>query len=187
MEIKNLIFLLFLFPLFSWGIQYQPTSSVKRHEISLNFDLRLSKEKNLWKKFSSKSLTWTVLIPEFNDFIPSPYKNIFTPGVDLGFLFFDEKNKNTDVCPVDKEGYQGAWHLGVLGKIDYFEPVKFFGSLGLTRGNCVKKKDLFDVSLKQELSHYLSYGMFFSLKLLDKSSVYALDQDYGVNDSRNKT
>ena len=36
--------------------------------------------------------------------------------------------------------------------------------------------------ISSSLSHYVSLGLNFSLKLFDRKAIYNLDEDYGIND-----
>ena len=177
---KNFFLFLCLgfFASFSWGqAQYQPVSSLERHELAIDFPFSLKS----WKGFSA--LKYTVYFPEIFALAPSPYNQIFTPGLQAGILHTlgpNQTGKNYGHCGAKKT--LPPYHIGFKGKISYFELLRPFFELGFTQSLCYAPK-----TSKIKLSHYVSFGLFLSLKTLDSSSIYSLDQDYGINDLGLKT
>jgi len=115
--------------------------------------------------------------------LPDPYKQVLMPGIQTGInrSKLKEFGTNNGVC--DKPNFHPTvYHFGLKGKISYFEVLQPFSELGIARFFCHSKKYSSFSKSKTQLNHYVSYGLLLSLKILDKLSIYALDQDYGIND-----
>ena len=190
MEIKQRLFLFCLccFSSPSWSdIQYKPLSSAERHELSSGFSTK-DWQKKLLKNLPAVFLKYTFYFPETEDLLPESYKKIFIPGLSTGaFLRAWDKGKNYGICKVNAGIHSVAYHLGLKGKSSYFEFLQPFGEFGLARSFCYAKNSSKNPKANLKLSHYFSYGFSLSLKILDKTSIYVLDQDYGINDIGIKT
>lgn len=115
--------------------------------------------------------------------LPEPYEQVFRPGIQLGLnrSFPKELGANGGICD-NSNLHPSVYHFGLKGKIPYFEALQPFSELGVARFFCHSEKYSRLSKSKTQLSHYVSYGLSLSLKVLDKLSIYALDQDYGIND-----
>lgn len=190
---KNLcFFFLYLFSTLSWGqMQYAPLASVERHELSSGFSVSI---KNWQENPSSKIfpvffLKYTLYFPEISSYVPKPYQKIFIPGFTAGANLFrsQKQGKNYGICKTDEGIYPSTYYLGLKGKMAYFEFLQPFAEFGLARSSCYSKNFSKFFKAKRKLSHYFSYGFFLSLKILDRMSIYTLDQDHGINDVGVKT
>ena len=179
-------FFLFYFCFFSplsWSqIQYRPLSSFERHELSSGFSISTKNgQKGLSDHLPVFFLKYTFYFPEMSVILPEPYKNFFIPGFQAGTNLFRTK-KNYGICDIKENIHSGAYHFGLKGKSPYFEFLQPFVEGGLARSFCYSKNLSKTSKAKMKLSHYFSYGLFLSFKILDRESIYALDQDYGIND-----
>ena len=169
----------------SWGqIQYNPLSSAERHELSSGFSVS---KKNGQKSLISLPvffLKYGLYFPEIESVLTEPYKKAFIPGLQMGINLFQAQQivKNYKICGTGSNILSAAYYFGIKGKSSYFEALQPFAELGLARSFCYTKNFSKISTAKIKLRHYLSYGIFFSLKIFDKAPVYALDQDYGIND-----
>lgn len=187
MNIKKHIFI-FCLCFFSQGAwsdnQYRPLSSVERHELSAGFSISL---KNWEEKMSEAlpvfSLKYSLYFPEVNFLLPEAYHNLLVPGLQLGWDFIQSQSAKRDygLCTLEADTHSSALHFGLKGKNSYFEFVQAFVSGGWAQTFCYSK-ELSKKPVQKKLSHYFSYGLFLSLKILDRFAIYALDQDYGIND-----
>ncbi len=183
MKIKKLfvLFYLILLPLPLWAeTQYKPQSSFERHEFSFGSSISLTSKPK--KALSVPFLKYTLYVPEISNLLVEPYNKIFTPGLSAGANLFlsKDRSKNYGICE-SEEVYPLVYHLGLKVKVPYFEFFQPFAESGLARSSCYSKNIKVFKSQKK-LSYYLSYGLFLSLKILDRVAVYTLDQDYGIND-----
>ena len=183
MKIKKTLFLFSLcfFPLFLWSdLQYKPLSSFERHELSSGFS---PSSKNSKEAAHSFFLKYSFYLPEIENFLPEPYQKIFLPGFHAGInLFRRTAGKKQALCKTSPGTYSSAYHFGLKGKITYFEYVQPFTEWGLARSLCHTKYFSRIHSVKTKLSQYFSYGLFASFKILDRESIYSMDQSYGIND-----
>ena len=193
MKTQKNLFLLYLcfFPLLSWAqIQHKPLSSIERHELSAG----LSISKKSWQEYRLGKppvlfLKYALYFPGISNFSPEPYNKLFRPGLSAGVNFFRSKEEEKyKFCEATgKKKHSSAYHLGFKGKIPYFEFFQPFVEGGLARSFCHSKKFSHFFKAKKKLKSYFSYGFSLSLKILDKISIYTLDQDYGINDIGIKT
>ena len=178
-KIYLLISLAFLPQFLGANLQYKPLFSPERHEFSSGwaFSMRNTKQDGYFIKYA-------FLLPEgLNIFSPFLSKNFFVPGLSFGANSFPiYKSKQFEkMCGKDMEFFLPL-SLGIKANLPYYELVKPFGEIGLTHSMCyIKNFSKIDKSQKK-LKYYLSYGLLLSLKILDKSNIYSLDQDYGLND-----
>ena len=189
---KNLFLLcLGFFPFLLWGqIQHKPLSSPERHELSAGLSIsKKSWTENLLRKSPAFFLEYALYFPEILNSIPEPYNKLFRPGLSAGVNFFKSKNEEKyRFCETtSKKPNSSAYHLGLKGKIPYFEFFQPFAEWGLARSFCHSEKFSHLFKAKKKLKSYFSYGFILSLKILDKISIYTLDQDYGINDIGIKT
>ena len=193
MKIKKILFLLclYFFPLISWSqTQYAPLASIERHELSASFSI----SKKAWqtsrlRKLPVFALKYALFLPEISNFSPEPYNKFFTPGFSAGLnLFRKQSHTNYELCEsTNQNHFSAAYHFGLKGKIPYFEFLQPFAELGLARSFCYSRYFSNFFKAKKTLQHYFSYGFSLSLKILDKISIYTLDQDHGINDIGIKT
>lgn len=172
--------------------QYKPFSSLQRHEISLGDTFNkgfLDRIEGIgtFKDPDGLFLEYGFLLRELNQYIPKPYQNIFVLSLNAGVSVLDkEYGKNYDEQPSFCEDAQSLIYNGALkGKLDYFEYIKFFAEWGLTKSSCIDYTDLKNFKFKpasKATEYYYSVGGFLSFKVLNKTSIYSLDRDYGIND-----
>ena len=181
MKIKKMFFLFglcFFHPLLWSQVQYTPLSSSERHELSSGISLSPKSSK---ETLSSFFLKYSTYFPETEDFLPEPYHNILIPGLQAGInLFSREAGKKYALCETGT--YPFSYYFGLKGKSSYFEYVQPFAEGGLARSFCYFNGFSKFKKAKTSLSQYLSYGLFVSFKILDSSSIYSMDQSYGIND-----
>ena len=176
---KAFFCLLFVSSFSGAEIQYRPISSVEKHELSSGFGFSIKKWRESFKnKFF---LNYVFYFPELSRFYFPDLNRIFIPGLQAGVNFF-KTQKNYGICPSRKDIYSSAYHTGLKGKSAYFEWGQPFVGIGLLKTFCYAKNFSKNFSPKSRLSYYISYGLLLSLKILDRSSIYAMDQDYGIND-----
>lgn len=181
------IFSVVFFSQFVWStIQYKPLSSNERHELSFGFSVSKDnwRDNLLLKNLPSGFFIYTAYLSEIpSAFIGKPYSDIFIPGFQVGTNVFRKKNPDVDygLCSADKASHSFAYHFGLKGKSAYFESLQPFVGWGLARSFCLQKLSKISKS-KMQLGQYVSYGLNLSLKILDKDSIYTLDQEYGIND-----
>ena len=180
-----LILFCFVSP-FSWGqVQFQPLSSVERHELSSGFSVSIkNRQKKLLDNLHVFFLKYSLYFPEMDALWSPAYKKILIPGLQAGMSLFRSlgTGKNYGLCKADEGIYSSVWHLGLKGKSAYFDFIQPFVEGGLARSLCYSKNFSKTTTAQKKLSHYFSYGLFLSFKILDRSSIHALDQDYGIND-----
>lgn len=176
-------FFLFVFVNISWGeIQYKPLFSMERHELSSGLSVNIKKwHKDQTEKFPIFFLKYSLYFPEVGQFFPDTYKHLFIPGLQTGFNLFKTKQKY-DLCETGPGILPFTYHYGLKGKSAYFEFFQPFAEWGWAQSLCYSKNLSTTVKTKIKLRYYFSYGVFLSLKVLDRHSMYALDQDYGIND-----
>ena len=173
---------LFLFPQLLWSdIQFKPLSSPENHDLSAGLSVPLKKTGKTNKLGSS--LEYTLYFPKIISLYPPDYKNIFIPGLSLGINSSEigEEGYFYDTCKKNKKLYFLAWHIGLKGKIPYSELIQPFGELGFTRSLCYARNFSKTYTPQTKFKYYLSYGLFLSLKILNKIAIYSLDNDYGIN------
>ena len=178
---KQLAIVFCLLPFLCWGeTQYKPISSVERHELSIGFSGFPDTSKGLLRQYPF--LKYGIYFPEVTSFLPSDYQKTLIFGLQSGINVFQGQQKD-DLCSfkeVQKRQYAGALHLGLKAMSKYFDFVQPFGEAGLAHSFCYSFSSL--QASEKQLSYYYSLGLFLSFKFLDKSSIYSLDQDYGIND-----
>ena len=175
------VFLIFCFPA-RGVIQYRPVGSLERHEIAGGWAVA----KPLEGVFSSSQnkaffLDYSLYFPEVTALLPQPWQKIGAPGFALGGAFFRQGGA---LCPEGgKTPFFGSFGFKV--RVSYFEKILPFMEYGLSRAGCA----VFDFDKKPEyapapvkVKTYFSIGLNLSLKIIDRKSVYNLDQDYGLND-----
>lgn len=181
--VQMICFAPLLLSFLSYGdVQYKPLSSVERHELSSGFALNTKKwqEKNS-EKLPVFFLKYSLYFPEAGILLPTDYQKAFLPGLQAGFnIFWDQKRYG--ICESTPGLRSFAYHLGLTGKIAYFEFLQPSASWGWARPLCYFTNFSKSSQAKVKLNSYFSYGLFLSLKILDRHSIYALDQDYGIND-----
>ena len=212
MKIKIFVvcFVLGFFSFSLWGqVQYRPIPSFERHEISSGFSFSLGitgdgvlengienlsekKEiKNLSENFHNFFLKYAFYFPEVNSLFLESYQDVFIPGLVIGMnLFRDQKTfsslegikENYGICEANDSIYPLNYYLGLKGKNNSFEFFQAFAEFGFVRSLCYSTKLSKGFDPISQLSYYLSYSFFFSFKILDKMAIYALDQEYGIND-----
>lgn len=184
---RNLfLFLLCLFPqILLAQIQYQPLASSERSGLSLGVSPFLKKEeKKLLSRFPVWFFTYNLYLPEVSRLLPEASKDRLTPGIELGASFFDTEDslQNYNLCSPEKTGLRSmAYHLGLMGKANYLNILQAFVGGGWARSLCYFSGFKQTDSPQKELSHYLSYGLFLSFQIFDRSSIYSMDQEYGIN------
>lgn len=188
MKMKKYLFLFFLcFSPLSWGqMQHKPLSSVERHEVSSGVSISIKnwQENPLSNIFPVFFLKYVFYFPEVSDYFPKSYERIFIPGLVAGANLFrsQSKGKNYKICKMNEGIYPSTYYLGLKGKSAYLEFLQPFAEVGLARSSCYSKNFSKFAKAKKKLNHYFAYGVFLSLKILDRTSIYSLDQDYGIND-----
>ncbi len=188
MRIKKILFsLCFILPMSLQGqIQYKPQPSTERHELMTGFSIFTGSfewKKDFFSNFPAFFIKYNLYFPEIESVLPSGYEKVFVPGLQIGSHFFKwlkgSEGENYNLC---RTAYPIAYHLGLTAKMAYLEDIQAFVGGGLARSICRSQAEPRVSNDKRDLNHYLSYGFFLSFKLLDRSGVYSLDQDYGIND-----
>lgn len=170
----------------AWGmIQYKPISSIERHEIAIGWAFK-TPIKKFASRYRATSLNYSLYFPELTALLPEPWSNIGAPGLSLGAKIFKEGAKL--LCTKEKEEALFT-HLGLKARFPYFETLIPFVEYGMGWMNCIQNLTLdkeaetfkhFPGPIK--VKAYFALGLNLSLKILDKKSLYNLDQDYGLND-----
>ena len=191
---KVLLSLIFFTPLFSVGeLQYRVEGSQERHEIAGGlFNYPVTKN-YVPKSTSGAYLDYSFYFPEIHDLLDNQFK---TYG-QLGFTgkVYAFSNANGEIQDVEAEGlcvsgsdYPAVFLFGTKARIsylEYFNPSIEYGWTFIHCGSKLDVKNLKSFNLKSidsSLNRYISIGLDVSLKLFDRASVYALDEDYGIND-----
>ena len=200
---NTVILCLFCFP--SWGtIQYRPIGSPERHEIVGGWTLEdpfrnfadddkiiLSPAQENGNSLNSLAaskrayfLNYSLYFPEATTLFPKPWDKIGAPGLSLGARLFQ---KGGELC-AEKESYPLFTHLGLKARFPYFEEVIPFVEYGMGWLGCVhnlkleKNKSFKYSPTLTKIKTYIAVGLNLSFKILDRKSIYSLDQDYGFND-----
>ena len=162
-------------PLYSSAeVQYEPFASPERHELSFS----LFSYKPFSKKIviSPYSFAYALYITELDQFLPEKTRKIFALGLSAGLSFFKSKaDGGTErICHSDSSSSL-AWRTGLKAKIRYFF-LQPFAEFGFADSDCRQK------GVEKRFESQFSFGFSLSLKVLDPSAIYSLDQDYGIND-----
>ena len=182
MKIKKICLLtvLLFFPKFlGASAQYQPLSSPERHELSSGWTFSIKKKQN---GFFFK---YALYFPEVsNTFINSEYEKIFIPGLSFGVSSFNIQKDRLfyEMCKKNTKSRFLPLSLGLKAKSSYYELIQPFGEFGLIQSQCYAKDFSRIDDSQKKFKYYLSYGVLLSFKILNKSDIYSLDQDYGIND-----
>ena len=179
----TVLLLSFSFP--SQGnIQYKPISSPERHEFTGGFAFKTPLP-NFASRHRALSLNYSLYFPEVTALLPEPWNHIGAPGLNLGATLFKVGYK---LCTQEKEQPLFT-HLGLKAKISYFETIIPFAEYGMGWMSCIqnltlnKEAEVFKHSQGPlKVKTYFALGLNLSFKILDKKSMYSLDQDYGLND-----
>lgn len=181
-------FALFVAPVLVFAqVQYQPLSSVQRHELSISASVK-SQDSNFHFNLKQKNLNYAIYFPELVSLLfPSQKKGWFIPALSMGFHGFkkDDTQKLHQTCqPASDLLGLIPGYIGFKGILTYLELIQPFAELAYARFLCYKKNPQKMSFYKNNTlwSWYHAYGVFLSLKLLDKIGIYSLDQDYGIND-----
>ena len=184
----TLLFTFFILSLLcfpSWGlIQYKPISSPERHEITVGWSFK-KPIPNFASQHRAFLLNYSLYFPEITALLPKPWNDIGAPGLSLGARLF---KKGHSLCNNEKDQPLFT-HLGFKTKISYLETVIPFAEYGMGWMSCVQNLTL-DRSAETfkrssgpiKIKSYLALGLNLSLKILNKKTIYSLDQDYGLND-----
>ena len=197
----HIVISLFLcFP--SWGIiQHRPIGSPERHEIAGGWTLGdpfVDDDKVILtpnQKNGNPSpnpvagkrayfLNYSLYFPEVTALLPKPWNKIGAPGLSLGARLFQ---KGGELC-IEQEQQSLFTHLGLKARFSYFEKVIPFVEYGLGWLGCVqnlkldKDKPFKYTPTSTTMKTYAAIGLNLSFKILDRKSIYSLDQDYGFND-----
>jgi len=182
----KLFLTLIFFSFYSWGeIQYKPLSSIERHEVSFGYSVAIKDWKNkktLEKKLPVVSLNYSLYFPEISHWIfPDNFKNLLILSVS-GTGNKLRGQKTYGICGTNTDRQSSMAQFGFKIKSALLETFQPFVEWGWAKPFCHSKN--FSEFDKPEIQFksYLSYGFFVSFKLIDRHSIYALDQDYGVND-----
>ena len=170
------------------AVQYRPIGSPERHEITLgrSFENPFSSRKTRLSKQPGYFLSYDLYLPEINSLLlPEKWRRIGYMGFTVSGSLY--QNKKTDSLCGGKKLIWPA-RAGIKIKMSHFEMAAPFVEYGLSRVGCVGKKSKFNEILKSvknnplKLKTYFSIGLNMSFKILDRKSIYTLDQDYGLND-----
>lgn len=165
-------------------IQYKPLSSQQKQEISSGFSL-FRNNLNLEQLESPPAffIKYSFYIPELSEMFLDSYKDFFIPALQAGIHVFRNTSgiKAYNLCDSTQTSHSLAYHIGLKGKIAYFDLFQPYAELAWAKNFCSKKFSTIN-SPQKKLKHYFSYGALLSLKIFDKESIYELDQDYGIND-----
>ena len=164
--------LVFCFP--SRGvIQYRPVSSLERHEIAGGGGAN----KTLF-------LDYSLYFPEITAILSEPWKRIGVVGLSAGGTLLPKDNRHCGAGAGGKKTPLFA-HVGFKVRVSYFEKILPFMEYGLSRAGCVmfdQNKDPKYFPALRKTQTYFSLGLNLSFKIIDRKSIYSLDQDYGLND-----
>lgn len=199
----HIVISLFLcFP--SWGvIQYRPIGSPERHEIAggwtfgdpfHNFTdddkvslLPAQKDGSSSPSLANKRayfLNYSLYFPEVTALLPKPWNKVGSSGFSTGARLFQ---KGEGFC-TEKGQSPLFTHLGLKAKFSYFEEITPFLEYGLGWLGCAqnlkldKDKPFKYTPTSTKIKTYIAIGLNLSFKILDRKSIYSLDQDYGFND-----
>ena len=170
----------------TWGmIQYKPISSIERHEIAIGWAFKTPIQ-NFASRYRADSLNYSLYFPEVTALLPEPWSNVGAPGLNLGAKLFNKEAKL--FCTKEKEQTLFTY-LGLKARFSYFETLIPFVEYGMGWMNCIqnltfdKEAETFKHSPGPiKVKAYFALGLNLSFKILDKKSLYNLDQDYGLND-----
>ena len=182
---KNFLFimgLIFCFESQATITQYTPIASPEHHEIFISKIFHLQKDP--FDLAESWGFNYDFYLIEINSMLPREYQNIFFVGVHLGASLTQEGS--TSCSPASSHlVYRG----GLKSKLTFFEYVKPFVEYGYMQDVCLKNFSMetwqqagFADSSQNLQGQYVSAGLSLSFKILDRVSLYNLDQDYGLND-----
>ena len=169
---------LFIFnPSFA-NTQHKPLTSPLNSAVSTGFIFEPSVGK---KPFFSKKggvfLNYTYYFSSWDNRLPKKYQGYLDWGLRGGTgFFFPSRNFCTDTPYHKPLLAQAGVQLRVV-HWEYFQP--FVGG-DLNHLFCYRK--LKDVQSSMKLDYGFSFGFSLSLKVLDRSAIYSLDEDYGLND-----
>ena len=163
-------------PVFA-NLQHKPLATPLNSSVSTGFIFELSKGKvPFFSKKGGGFLDYTYYFSSWDNWLPKKYQGYLDWGVRAGTgLFFPSRN---GCSPYYKPLLAQAGAQMRLVYWEYFQP---FAGVNLNHLFCYRKlTDAQSSSVK--LDYGLSFGVSLSLKILDRSAIYSLDEDYGLND-----
>ena len=161
--------------------QYKPTASSLNHNVSfgMSFEPDSGKIENPFSGKGGGFLNY-YYFPPWDKWLEEKYLGYVLLGFGGGIeQFFHSPGLCSKGLRNKPLIARGGLHLrGVFW--EYFQP--FIGG-GVSQMFCHDSlKNIGLGSKKIKLSPYMSLGLAISLKVLDRASIYNLDEDYGLND-----
>ena len=192
MIFRIFFFSLFLFPCISFGdLQYRPTGSVERHDLSVGFFMYPFKVENLIDSNSGYFLDYSLYFPEIHKLFRNKYKHFGQLGLTAGVYVFDSTDTNSKIKNTCLEDIHQPllFQFGMKARVSYlenFSPVFEFGWASLACSSELSLENIKSIQFKSTdsslFNKYVSLGLDISFKVFDRRSVYNLDEDYGIND-----
>lgn len=191
-------------------IQYRPIASPENHAVSIGIskdffsrgDVVFLPENRKQNPQLIPPLGRTIsyhFVPSFlNQYLKIEQEEALKVGLSTGahIFFMEEVQQHLQTYCGETQFNPAVFYGGLKVFMSYFESIKPFVEYGLAQATCVKlgspsseeagvEERLADSAIKESslsLDSYFSAGVFVSFKLLDKMSIYSLDQNYGAND-----
>ena len=172
--------LIVFLPFFSWGdLQYRPDGSAENHEITLGL-FKYSFDVKDWKELGKEGyfVDYSFYLSSIHRLFENKYKHFGRIGFTGGARVLEGAFQN--------EG--SFFHLGIRARVSYLENIlplfEYGGRVAHWSrwGEGSEKSQAMKSFISSSLSHYVSLGLNFSLKLFDRKAIYNLDEDYGIND-----
>ena len=177
---KNYIFL-FWFCIFNFAsgtIKHKPIASPLNHSVStgMAFEPYFTDREKLFGSNQGVFLNYTYYFSSWDNLLPKNYRGYLNWGLEGGTKLF----RNTPVLCKQKAVPLLIWG-GAQARIRYWETFQPFMGFGFNHVFCHKNlKTIHSSSVKLDPS--FSFGFSLSLKFLEPSAIYSLDEDYGLND-----